>query len=78
MDPSRLEGESFEEYKKRRTIVNKATKAYLQGKFVWLSKNIQDLAKGNYDTSWGTITNDKIKIVEDELLKIKKEENDKK
>lgn len=77
MDPSRLEGESFEDYKKRRKIVNKATKDYLKGKFTWFSKNTKDLMMGKRDTSWGTITKERMKIVQNELLKIKKEDGNK-
>ena len=74
MDPARLEGESFEDYKKRRKIVNKTIKDYLKGKIVWLSKNTKDLMMGKRDTSWGTMTEEKIKIVQNELLKIKEED----
>ncbi len=34
LDPTRLEGESFEDYKKRRALVNKAIKHYKRGTVV--------------------------------------------
>ena len=37
IDPKRLEGESFENYKKRQKLVNKAIKIYQKGRYVWKS-----------------------------------------
>jgi len=34
-NPSRMEDESFEDYRKRRTLSNKFIKSYLKGRVVW-------------------------------------------
>lgn len=41
LSSARLEGESFEEFKARQKAVNKATKRYLKGNVVWVSKKLR-------------------------------------
>ena len=39
--PARLEGENYEEYRERRTIEDLWTKMSLEGKYAWLSVDLQ-------------------------------------
>jgi hypothetical protein len=45
-------GETFEDYKERRSVANKDLKMKLKGKMVWFSKNIRnsqrEFNKGTY------------------------------
>jgi len=71
--PERLEFEEHNEYKVRRSWNYKNTKSHLKGKFAWLSKNITDIKKKNYDTSWGTLTKEKAAYLLNHLKNNKEE-----
>jgi hypothetical protein len=45
----RRENESFEEYKKRRAVADKALKAYLKGKLFWDSSRRGTYVKADHD-----------------------------
>lgn len=38
INPERIEGESFEAYKKRQKLVNKTIKQYRKGQLIWISQ----------------------------------------
>ena len=76
MAPHRLKGESFEDYKKRRKAVKIAVDKYLKGRYIWYSKNPTDLMMGKTDTSWGTMTPEKVEIVKDEINKFNQEKEE--
>jgi hypothetical protein len=48
LENSRLENESFEDYKKRQKLNNLRIKYYLMGKFIHESKNIHQLKGTTY------------------------------
>ena len=72
INPTRLENESFEDYKERRKKVSKVTKEYLKGRIFW---------PGNFPPlspeSWDTFMKSMLEKEGGETIDISKELNEK-
>ena len=75
---SRLEGESYTEFKIRRKFLEWAEKKRKQfPQNVWPSINREDLAKGKIDTTMGTFNRAKFKIDVERAIELMKKEKEK-